>query len=52
MLVPSSTTGKPLAHLLVGRHAFAAAGLGCVAAQGLVIVPSAGLLAEAPRLPV
>lgn len=37
-----------LAYLLVGRHAFAPSGLGCVAAQGLVVVPSAGLLAEAP----
>lgn len=43
---------RDLAYLLVGRHGFAPAGLSCVAAQGLVVVPSAGLFAEAPRLPV
>lgn len=35
-------------YLLVGGHAFAPVGLGRVAAQGLVVVPSARLLAEAP----
>lgn len=43
---------KDLAYLLVGRHAFSLLGLGCVAAQGLVVVPSAGLFAEAPWLSV
>ena len=38
--------------LLVGRHVFASTGLGRVVAQSLVVVPSAGLLAEASRLPV
>lgn len=36
------------AYLLVGRHAFAPSGLDCVTAKVLVVVPSAGLLAEAP----
>lgn len=40
------------AHLLVGRHASAPPGLSDVLSQRLVVVSSAGLLAEAPRLPV
>lgn len=43
-----SKNSQDVAYLLVGCHAFAPSGLGCVAAQGLVVVPSAGLLAEAP----
>lgn len=40
------------AHLLVWRHASAPPGLSDVLSQRLVVVSSAGLLAEAPRLPV
>lgn len=39
-------------HLLVGRHSSAPSGLGAVLAEVLVVVSSAGLLAEAPGLPV
>lgn len=39
-------------HLLVGCHVYASTGLGRVVAQSLVVVPCAGLLAEASRLPV
>ena len=44
---------RPAAHLLVWRHVAAPRVLGRrVTAQGFVVVPSAGLFAEAPRLPV
>lgn len=42
------THSRGLAYLLIGCHASAPSGLSGVVAQVLVVVSSAGLLAEAP----
>lgn len=41
-----------ITYLLIGRHGSAPSGLGALRAEGLVVVSSAGLLAEAPGPPV